>query len=124
MTAPKKAKQPPMAIVTIEHIGVMMGSNLKGSADMDKTDMHGCLLEAAGCKQVAGVSPIRIFECTLTEDPARRILEAFDAAWNEGQAPKFDDILRAIACQHPGLVNEFKHLPWPGDDVEIDLDQD
>lgn len=69
------------------------------------------LLRAAGAVQVG--APLLAFQCTLTEDPARRILEAYDLCIDEGHAPKFDAILRAIAAQHPVLVEEFSHLPWP-----------
>lgn len=78
-----------------------------------KTGSFDAALRAAGMAQTQDVLPLVAFECTLTEDPARRILEAYSASWNEGQGPQFDDILRAIAHQHPALVDQFSYLPWP-----------
>jgi hypothetical protein len=52
-------------------------------------------------------------DITLNEDAARRIITAYGVARDECQAPEFDDILIAIAAQHPGLAEEFSYLPWP-----------
>lgn len=70
-------------------------------------------LKQSGCTQVSVEPPRIIFDCTLTEDPARRILTMYSTCQTYNRCPPFDDILRAIAHQHPGLVDEFKHLPWP-----------
>lgn len=60
------------------------------------------------------------WELTLTIGPARKILELIEVAWNEGQCAEVYDILRAIAWQHPCLIDEFDHiyknrphLSWP-----------
>jgi hypothetical protein len=54
-----------------------------------------------------------IWRLTLTIGPARKILELIDIARGEGMGPDTDDIMRAVAWQHPDLVDEFSHLPWP-----------
>lgn len=53
------------------------------------------------------------WELTLTIGPARKILELIEIAWGEGQGPDVQDIMRAIGWQHPSLIVEFNHLPWP-----------
>lgn len=54
------------------------------------------------------------WEFTLSIEPARQILKLMDTAHDEGLLSyEADPIMRAIACQHPELVEEFRYLPWP-----------
>jgi hypothetical protein len=54
-------------------------------------------------------------DISLPEDAARRILALYRNAVDELHDPPFDDVLTAIAAQHPGLVEEFSEAPWPQD---------
>lgn len=48
---------------------------------------------------------------TISEAPARTIVVAFEAAWNESLLGKdAAPVLRAIAHQHPKLAREYRHL--------------
>ena len=54
------------------------------------------------------------WELTLTIEPARQIIKLMCTAHDEGQLSyEADPIMRAIAYQHPELVEEYSYLPWP-----------
>lgn len=56
------------------------------------------------------------WELTLSIGPARKICELLDLAYGESCLNDgFNDIMRAIAHQHPELVTEYSYLPWPTD---------
>lgn len=63
------------------------------------------------------------FDGTISEDMARRVLEIMTAAKTHQKLHiKTDDVLRAIAYQHPHIATQFMHINWPTM-VRIGLEQ-
>ncbi len=60
---------------------------------------------------------IATWEATLSIGQARVICELISIAFSEGQGAHDeagqDALMRAIAWQHPQLVEELSYLPWP-----------